>query len=386
MEITFDREYLQTKVDLLKGITKHKSLMPICRTLLFDLPGKTISATDLEVSAVTRLIGNEDGDMKIVIPAGTLSETLGNLKNQEVRFACNNGDKVIKIEQGRIEIGLTLADPEEFPEISVLNDKEAFSLDGKDIIKGISKTLYAVSSDETRYVLTGMLMQVRGGQFRMCGTDGFRMALLKKDLGDVPDTPQIVIPGRNVKILKEIIDEKDTVGVIINSEKVQFMTPKVTVILRTLSGAYPDYENVLTNAGGNNIAFVKRIEFLDCLKRMAPIATKTDPVKLSRTFRGGLTVRIESEKGYAQETIDCEFKNDVSLDMEFNLKFLLDAIEHIESDQVVVRYPDKYGVVVIDSGDYLCGVMPLRTGWTPIEQQADSSHKNSDGGKDEQGT
>ena len=105
-------------------------------------------------------------------------------------------------------------DPEDFPEIHALNNTEAFSLEGKDILRGIAKVLYAVSSDETRYILTGVLMQVKGGQFPMCGTDGFRMALLKKDVGDVPDSPQIVIPGRNMKILKEM-SMRSKVGVII---------------------------------------------------------------------------------------------------------------------------------------------------------------------------
>lgn len=381
MEITFDREYLQAKVDLLKGITKHKSPMPICRTLLFDLPAKTVSATDLEVSAVTGLTNNHDDGMKLVLPAGTLSEILGNLKDQEVKLIHEGSDKVLKIEQGRVEIGLAIADPEEFPEIEVLNDKEAFSLEGKDILRGINKVLYAVSTDESRYVLTGMLMQVKKGQLRMCATDGFRLALLKKDLADVQDTPQIVIPGKNVKVLKEIIDEKDTVGVIISNEKVQFMTPRVTVILRTLSGAYPDYEHAMSITSNHNLAFIKRIQLLDCLRRMAPLGTKKDPVTFSRSSQGGLTARIESEKGYAQETVDCEFKNEVAFNMEFNLKFLLEAIEHIDTDQVVIHYPNTYGAIIMDSVDYLCLVMPLREGWTPIEREANSNR--NEGGEGE---
>jgi DNA polymerase-3 subunit beta len=383
MEITIDRQYLHSKVDIVKGITKHKSLLAVTRSVLIELDGEhgKISATDLETSAISGLKGsNGDESLKIVVPAGTLSDILASIGDQEITLAVRDGENVLKIEQGRVEIGLALMDPEEFPDIEVLNDTEAFQIPAKDILRGIGKVLYAVSVDEKRFILTGVLMQAKGGEFRMCATDGYRLALLKKEIPDIPDSPQIVIPGRNIKLLREILDENATVGVIINEARVQFMTSQATVIFRTLQDAYPAYESILASTGTYNIAFAKRLPFLECLCRMAPLGTKTDWVKLTRTSPGGLTVRMESEKGYAQETIDCEFKSDTEFDFAFNLKYLLDAVEHIDSDQLVIRYPGAYGVVVLDSVDYICGVMPIRTtgDWTPIEQQAKAS-----GGKDE---
>lgn len=383
MEITIDRQYLQSKVDIVKGITKHKSLLAVTRSVLIELDGEhgKISATDLETSAITGFAGaNGDESLKVVVPAGTLSDILASIGDQEITLIVGDGENVLKIEQGRVEIGLALMDPEEFPNIEVLNDTEAFQIAAKDILRGLAKVLYAVSADEKRFILTGVLMQAKDGEFRMCATDGFRLALLKKEIPDIRDSPQIVIPGRNIKLLREILDENATVGVIINEARVQFMTTQATVIFRTLQDAYPNYESILAATGTHNIAFAKRIPFLECLSRMAALATKNDPVKLTRTSSGGLTVRMESEKGYAQETIDCEFKTSDEFDFAFNLKYLLDAVEHIDSDQLVIRYPGAYGVVVLDSVDYVCGVMPIRTTGdkTPIEQQAKAG-----GGQDE---
>lgn len=383
MEITIDRQYLLSKVNLLKGVTKHKSLLAVTRSVLIDLDGEhgKISATDLETSAISGLKGsNSDESLKIVVPAGTLSDILASIGDQDITLAVRDGENVLKIEQGRVEIGLALMDPEEFPDIEVLNDTEAFEIAAKDILRGLAKVLYAVSTDEKRLVLTGILMQAKGGEFRMCATDGFRLAFLKKEVPDIPDSPQIVIPGKSAKLLREILDENATVGVIINEARVQFMSTQATVVFRTLQAAYPNYESILASTGTYNIAFAKRIPFLECLSRMAALAAKNDPVKLMRTSPGGLTVRMESEKGYAQETIDCEFKSSAEFDFAFNLKQLLDAVEHIDSDQLVIRYPGAYGVVVLDSVDYVCGVMPIRTTGdkTPIEQQAKAG-----GGQDE---
>lgn len=391
MEITIDRQYLQSKVDLVKGITKHKSLLPVCRSVLIALDkGKTgkLMATDLEVSAITALANYNpdwtgDDGLKVVVPAGTLSEILGNFGDQEVILNCEDPGHILKIESGRVEIGLTLTDPEEFPNVEALNEAEAFQVPAKNILRGISKVLYAIGTDDTRYILTGVLIQAKDGEFRMCATDGFRLALLKQEIPDLRDTPQIVIPGRNLKLLKDMLDENATVGVIITDARVQFMTTQATVILRTLQETYPNYESILASTGALNIAFAKRISFLECLSRMAALATKTDPVRISRTSDSGMTVRIESEKGYAQETIDCDFKNDTNFDFSFNLKFFLDAVEHIDADQLVIRYPAAYGMVVLDSTDYICAIMPIRTQPTPIEMQAPDSAPDTDGGQNE---
>lgn len=382
MEITIDRQYLQGKIDLLKGITKHKTLFPATRSVLFELGGKDgkLSATDLEVSAVTGLadLGGDNGG-KILVHAGTLSEVLENLADREVRLISGDPDNMLRIEQGQVEIGLALTDPREFPEIQVLNDTEAFQIAAKDILRGISKVLYAVSIDEERYILTGVLMQVKAGEFRMCATDGFRMALLKKEVKDTDDTPQIVIPGRNLKFLRDVLDENAMVGIIINEARVQLMTTQATVIFRTLQDKYPDYESILTATGEYNIAFAKRMTFLECLWRMAPLATKANWVSLARIGnKNSVMVRIESDKGYAQEVIDCAFKNKTPFAFSFNLRQLLDAIEHIDNEQLVIRYPEAYGVVVFDAVDYICGIMPIRTEKTPIEKQIDVMHGDRD--------
>ena len=322
MQITVDRKHLLNKVDLLKGITRLKNEhMPILRNVLIELgngSGK-ISATDLEISAITAFKSGYDGPpVKIIVKGSTLQEVLCTIKGQniDITYPAEFPEDTIAgnmvITQGRIEIGLAIGDPQEFPEIPVVNEVESVKLSAKDLLAGIHKVLYAVSADDERPVLTGMLMQVKDGKLVMCGTDGFRMALWKKDLKDEDDTPQIVIPARNVKILKQILGDTMNVGVVIADDRVQMMTENVTAIARTLSLAFPEYENVVAAPKWDHIALVRRAEFLNCLNRMVAAGGGHATVLLHRV-EGGLNIQTEGEAGYCHDTIDCTYKSDAPL-------------------------------------------------------------------------
>jgi DNA polymerase III subunit beta len=381
MNIKINRTHFLDKVDLLKQITKAADkMMPVTRNVLIELAGNKgkISATNLSISAITDIKCEYEGEpVKIMVAGGTLEEVLVNLKAQDVEIdypdAPASGSAIsgnMVISQGRVEIGIAIGDPDEFPQVELLTEVETITLPASDILRGIKKVFYAVSSDETRYVLTGMLMMVKDGKLIVCGTDGFRMALWKKDLKDEADTPQIVIPARNVKIIKDTISENSNVGIIITQDKVQMMTEAVTIITRTISGAFPDYEAVHSGVGWENIAFVKRVEMLECLNRISAVRNSNDPVSLHRIGNDGMQIDVKSEKGYCREIIDAKYKSDAALDFAFNGKFLIDALEHLEGEEVLLRYPTTYGAVIFDESDYICVVMPIRDAASPIEEAA----------------
>lgn len=392
MEITMKRQYLLDRINRLKGITKLRSLMPILRNVLIALkPGGSIRATDLEISAITALQSSMDREIDICVPGGVIAEILAGLTNDEVSLSLNADGKQIIIRSGDFEAGIALADPEEFPEVVPLDESEAFHITGADLMTAINKTLYAVSADEARYILTGLMMQIKGGKFIVCATDGFRLALCTRALpGDPPDTPQIVIPGRNVKILKEIIGETARVGVVIEKNKVQFMTEAVTAIMRTLEGSFPDYTGII-DSSNQNVAVMNHADMLSSVKRIEAIAKKESVVTLQRGG-GGITISVESDIGYARERIECEYSSEVPLNLAVNGKFLLDALEHLDSDKVIMRYHETYGAVQFDDieplGEYICVIMPVRIDVPPLfeKKQAAEGEGHDAGGPEDPGT
>jgi len=377
MEITMKRQYLLDKINRLKGITKLRSLMPVLRNVLIVAkPGGSISATDLELSAITGLQTPVNEETRICVSGGILAEILAGITKDDVSLSLNDDGKQLVIRCGDFEAGIALTDPEEFPEITPLNESEAFHLTGPELMIAIGKTLYAVSADEARYILTGLMMQVKGGRLVVCATDGFRLALWTRALpGDPPDTPQIVIPGRNVKILKEIIGETARVGVVIEKNKVQFMTEAVTAIMRTLEGSFPDYTGIIDPVN-DNAAYMGRADILSAVKRIEAIAKKESVVTLQRGG-GGITISVESDIGYARERIECESSSEVPLNLAVNGKFLLDALERLDSDKVIMRYHATYGAVqfddVVSLGEYICVIMPVRIDVPPLFEKREET-------------
>jgi DNA polymerase-3 subunit beta len=393
MEITMKRQYLLDRINRLKGITKLRSLMPVLRNVLVVAkPGGSIRATDLEISAITGFTAQVNEEINICISGGILAEVLAGITRDEVSLSLADDGKQLVIISGDFEAGISLADPEEFPEVEALNESEAFHLTGAELTMAIGKTLYAVSADEARYILTGLMMQVNRGRLIVCATDGFRLALWTRPLPeDPPDTPQIVIPGRNVKILKEIIGETARAGVVIEKNKVQFMTEAVTVIMRTLEGAFPDYEGII-DSNNKNVAAMNRADILSAVKRIEAIAKKESVVALQRGG-GGITVSVESDIGYARERIECEYSSEVPLNLAVNGKFLLDALERLDSDRVIMRYHETYGAVqfddVVASGEYICVIMPIRVDVPPLlhkKQEPDGTGHEEPPGPDDPGT
>lgn len=381
------RQYLLDRINRLKGITKLRSLMPILRNvLIYAKPGGSVRATDLEISAITGFAAQTDTEIDICVPGGIIAEVLAGLTNDEISLSIADDDRKLVIRSGDFEAGIALADPEEFPEIKAIEESEAFHLSGADLMTAINKTLYAVSSDQTRYILTGLMMQVHDGKFIVCGTDGFRMALWMKALpNDPPNTPQIVIPGRDIKILKEIIGEAGGVGIAIEEKRVQYMTEAVTVIMRTLDGAYPDYSGTIDSAN-KNVAIMGRNDILSAVKRIDAIARKDSFIILQRAG-GGITISVENDIGYAREKIDCEYATKAPLNLAFNPKFLLDALEHLEADKVIMRYHETYGAMqfndVSQGGDYICVVMPVRLDVPPLLQKQQETSAPEGQGEDQ---
>lgn len=381
MQITFDREKLLNALTLLKGITRTKSNLPVTRTVRFKLRDMdaVLSANDLEVAATTivpiqRLTDpttrrpDDPTTASFLLHAGTLAELLTEIKGQDIVIEIPDtftlGESKAIIRKGRIEIGLPIMDPDDFPEIELLEGDDAFSIAAGDFIRAVARTLYASSNDETRYVLTGLFMQMKQGTFYMVGTDGFRMAVSTRSVSEGGTSPHLVLPARVAKYMMSAIDEHATIEVTLSEKKAQFVTNAVTIISRVIAEKYPDYESTFS-ISPDGICFIKRADLLEGLKRMA-VLTKKEDILLIRRSRYGIRLDVETQSGYARETIECRWRDDTPLAFNINIKFLLDAIEHLTGDEAAIQYRREYGMIRMDEGestppDYTVGIMPIRT-------------------------
>ena len=160
-------------------------------------------------------------------------------------------DNAMTIKQRQTEFVLSLQDPEEFPEVKEITGFEEFYLPGSTFLEMLDKVDFAISSDETRYVLTGMYIVGTEGGISVVGTDGFRMALFQRNVEGVKGFKGVIIPKRSILEIGKMVTEDDQIKFVVGEKHIQFSTPSVTVVSRLLEGSFPDYENVVPKNNAN---------------------------------------------------------------------------------------------------------------------------------------
>lgn len=360
MQIILDKNTILQPISKIVSITEKRSLMPILSNILIDF-GKnttTVYSTDLEVSAISYIDFSSELERKVVVHGRKFLEILKELDSGDINFIFE--DNVMTIKQKMTEISLSLQDPEEFPETKEITGKEEFVIPGSILLDMIDKVEFAVSVDETRYILTGMFMKGFDGGVSVVGTDGFRMALYQREIEGLKAFQGITIPKRSISEVERAIEESEDVKVTIDEKHIQFSTEKIKIISRTIEGNFPDYENVLPT-GNMNTAGVERERFFRGLKKVSSIIGRSEPVKV--TFSSGqMVIEAESDIGKAKEVIEVKYDGEETA-LNFNMKFLVDVVTHLESDEITISAPKTYGAVLFrtdETDKYKNIVMPIR--------------------------
>jgi len=359
MNIKVDKNKITSPMSKIVSITEKKSLMPILSNILivFGRNKANIYSTDLEISAAGYLDISTEYEKKIVVHGRKFLEILKELDNEEIELEVS--DSTLTIRQKKTEFILSLQDPEEFPEIQPIEGKEQFIIDGKLLLDMIKKVIFAVSIDETRYILTGMYLEGKDNSIRMVGTDGFRMAILRSEMKGISNFKGVVIPKRSITEIEKAIEPGEKVKVSIGEKQVQFNTEKTTLITRTIEGTFPDYENVMP--ANKNILSIDRETILRGLKKVSTIIGRSEPIKATME-KDSIVIEAESDIGRAKETMSAEYGGEKT-NMNFNVRFLLDVFNNVDSKKVYIKAPADYGAVLIEGEgeeNYKNIVMPIR--------------------------
>jgi len=360
MNIIIDKNTILVPVSKVVSITEKRSLMPILSNVLleFGKEGTTIFSTDLEVSAIAYMDCKAEKERKIVVHGRKFLEVLRELENGEILLSLE--ENTLTIKQKKTEIVLSLQDPEEFPETKEIKGKEEFKIDGKTLLEMIEKVGFAISTDETRYILTGMYMQGLTGELVVVGTDGFRMALCQRKTKGMKGFKGVTIPKRSVLEIERIIEEEDEVKIAIEEKYIQFSTEKIKIITRIIEGNFPDYENVLPTSN-SKIVKIEKESFHRGLKRVSAIIGRSEPIKISLSGTN-MEIDAESDIGRAKEAIEVEYEGEQT-SMSFNVRFVFDVVTHIAGEKVIMMAPTTYGAVLFrgeQEEDYKNIVMPIR--------------------------
>lgn len=360
MNIIIDKNLMLSPITKLVGITEKRSLMPILSNLLIEFSGESIKlySTDLEISAIGYIPFKTEQERKIIVHGRKFQEILKEMESGEIHIEI--GENTLTMRQKKSEFVLSLQNPEEFPEIQEISGYEEIYIKGETLLEMVRKVDFAVSVDEARYVLTGMFLKGFDGHMIVVGTDGFRMALYKKDIEGLKGFNGIIIPKRSISEIERIVEGDDDVRITIDEKHIQFNTKEVTLISRIIEGSFPEYENVIPE-NNPNIGRIDKETVFKGLKKVSSIIEKSEPVKITIGDHV-MELEAESDIGRAKEVMEIDYKGEKTT-LNFNVKFVMDVVSHIDSPSLTIKAPMTYGAVLFEGEgekDYRNIIMPIR--------------------------
>jgi DNA polymerase-3 subunit beta len=356
-----------------KGVSS-RTTIPILKGILLDAKDGLLclSASDLEISVRTSLKASVHEEGSAVVYAKIFGDIVRKLPLGEVLFADEGeGGAVIRCRQS--EFRIVSMPPDEFPVVGEGGDGESIEMDADMLRDMIGKTCFAASIDETRGIITGVLMELKKKSFSMVALDGFRMAVVKESCEN-ENEKEIVISARIMNEVGKIIGETAERGTegekkernrffIVLDEKRAFFDMKETVVsVRLLDGTFIKYGDIIPKSFAIE-AILNRDDFKEGMERASIIIHegRNNLVKMSFT-EGNLRISSRTEEGSLKEDIPAEKKGD-DLDIVFNARYIMDILKAIPDEEIRVKMNGSASACLIsplEGEAYAYLVLPVR--------------------------
>ncbi len=363
---------LQKALARIISVVPSKSTLQILENVLFDLSGGelTLTASDLELSmSVTiKVEGMEDG--RVTVPAKILNETMRALPSMDITFIADKASHgiTVKTEQGSYRMSGDSA--VNFPEEEQVAEEFSVELDAQLLRSIVTKTSFAVTTDDLRPSMMGVLMQWREDEFRAVATDGHRLVQLRHSgalaSADTGGEREVIIPAKALNILSRSLDQ-GPVSVVFGKSHVRFSFLGMRMVSRIIDERYPNYESVIPL--DNDITLeVNRTQLQAVVNRCAIFSNAVTHQVRFAISGSELTVSAEDQEygGEAREMIPAVYSGDAEMMVGFNARYVVDALSHLDSENVTFSFssPTRAGLLrpTIQPEDLniLMLVMPLR--------------------------
>ncbi len=367
MEFRIAADELKKALHRAQGIVERKATMPILSNVLVSATktGVTVTAFDLDIGIVSEHPAEVSKPGAVTVSAKTLFDIVNLIPdaNVTIKKLPNN---YAELTSGAAHYKIVGMAPEEFPKLPKEDASNLVKLTGAAVLEMIKKTSYAISNDETRYILNGVFFEPReGAKVRMVATDGHRLALVERELtGDFKLKSGVIIPRKGLFELKRLLDEAPDAEVQLGfaENSALFKKPGLTMVMRLIDGQFPEYQRVIPKEGEKQV-MVKRSHFFDALKRIALLsADKSSAVKLSLSENLLRITANNPELGEAKDDLEVAYRGP-SLTIGFNARYILDVLSALETDEVTLELGDEHSPGVLHApGDksYTAVVMPMR--------------------------
>jgi DNA polymerase-3 subunit beta len=320
-----------------------------------------LSATDMELSLRLSVEAQVEGGGAVVAPGRLFVDLARLLPESEVVLEHRPEHGVLEVTCGPASYKLNTYSAEDFPKLPDVEGTQTFAVDSSAFLETVSRVARAASRDESRPVLTGVLVRFEGGKLIMAATDSYRMSVKKTELaGGTASELEAIVPARALTELSRVAQDSGELQIGVQENHVVFGAGDVWLTTRRIDGQFPNYKQLLPETFEHEVA-LPREEFLEVVRRASVMAQRNSPLRL-RFAEGEVTVSAQTQDvGEAKESLPVPFTGD-PLEIGFNPDFLRDGLESVESDEVALRLisPLRPGLLHSDAEDFSYLIMPIR--------------------------
>ncbi len=365
MKISVARDELVAKLGIVARAVSTRGTVQVLSGILLRADGGvlTLAATDMELSLRTTLDAQVEGDGAVVIPGKPLVELARLLPESEVTIEYRPEEGTVQIVSGSYSSRLHVFNAEDFPRLPAV-DAQLHAIDREALLETIDRVARSASRDESRPVLTGILVRFEAGKLVMVATDSYRLSVKETELDSAAPELEAIIPARALTELSRLAGG-DTVELGVHENHVVFGTATgdtadAWLTTRRIDGQFPNYRQLLPETFEVELTLPKS-ELADVVRRASVLALRNSPLRL-RLAEGELTVSAQTQDvGETQETMPAAYTGEEFV-IGFNAEFLRDGVDSIVGDDVRVKLINPLRPAILEdaAGDFTYLIMPIR--------------------------
>lgn len=366
LKITIQQAELNKALQVVSNVVPSKSPLPSLICVLMETEGNllTLSATNLDMSVTTTVAGIQVAESgRIAVPAAKFISFIRSLNSGEVTITEKSGK--LSVTAGKASFSESSMNADEFPSLPQVAAGQGYELLSKSLVSMIKATAYAVSRDETRPALMGLLWEIKPTSLAMVATDAHRLAKIeqKMDWG-VTDITNLIADTQGLLQYVRLAENEEITQLFIGSNQITFKIGPTTLHTRILEGPFPDYTAVIPK--GNDLQMtVDRESFMAAVRRVSITADRiTSQIRLGMEPGRMELSSTGTDGSRAEDEIPVAYDGG-ALEIGFNYGYLLDVLKNIGSNEVQLMFKDAQSATLLspvsdDESSVLCLLMPLR--------------------------
>ena len=360
---------LLRKLTQLNGVVSSNAVIPILEYFLFEIENGvlTITSTDLETSMRSSIPVESKEDGRVAIPAKLTIDFLKTLPEQPITFTLNPDDNNIDLTTDKGKYKISGENPDDFPKMPEIEDASKFNLGAASLQSAIASTLFAVSTNELRPSMTGLLFEMDSeGEARWVSTDGNKLVRYTRSDVEFDSSASFIVPKKALNLLKTTLPSEDmAISINYNDHNVKFNFNDFTLVCRLIDENFPDYRSAIPAENPFRL-LIGRQELMGSLKRIANFSNKTTyQVRFKIT---GSELQVSAQdidfSNEAFERLPCEYEGE-DMEIGFNARFLVEMLNVVDTEQVAINLSayNRPGIIKpaedSDDEDLLMLLMPI---------------------------